>query len=59
MTQKSIKFNDFSIVTLKGNNYKTNVCLIAKSKSVDRMKKSYLSQKRCLLQILTSNTSDN
>ena len=59
MTQKSIKFNDFSIVTLKGNNYKTNVCLIAKSKSEEKKKKSYLSQKRCLLQILTSNTSDN
>ena len=59
ITQKSINFNDFSIVTLKGNNYKTNVCLIAKSKSVDRMKKSYLSQKRYLLDILTSNTSDN
>ena len=58
-TQKSINFNDFAIVTLKGNNYKTNVCFIAKSESVDRMKKSCLSQKRYLLHIFIIMMSNN
>ena len=59
MTQKSINFNSFSIVTLKGNNYKINVCFIAKSESVDRMKKTYLSEKRYLLNILVIVMSNN
>ena len=59
MTQKSINFNSFSIVTLKGNNYKINVCFIARIESVDRMKKTYLSEKRYLLNILIIVTSNN
>ena len=59
MTQKSINFNDFAIITLKGDNYKTNVCFIAKSESVDRMKKSCLSQKRYLLHIFIIMMSNN
>ena len=59
MTQKSINFNNFSIVTLKGNDYKINVCFIAKTESVDRMKKTYVSEKRYLLNILIIVTSNN
>ena len=45
MTQKSMSFNDFAIVTIRRNYYKINIWSMSKSNTVYRMKKADLSEK--------------
>ena len=51
MTQKSMSFNDFVIVTVKGNDYRTNFWFTTKSKAVDRLENADLGEKSRLLRL--------
>ena len=51
MTQKSTSFNDFVIVTVKGNDYRTKFWFRTKSEVADRLKNADLSEKSTLLRL--------
>ena len=51
MTQKSTSFNDFVIVTVKGNDYRPNFWFTTKSDVADRLKNADLSEKSRLLRL--------
>ena len=55
MTQKSMSFNDFVIVTVKGSDYRTNFWFTTKSKAADRLKNADLGEKSRLLRLWEKN----
>ena len=45
MTQKSISFNEFGIVTVRRNNYIINFWYMTKNEAIDRIENSHISKK--------------
>ena len=45
MIQKSISFDDVTVVTVRGNYYKTNFWFVTKNGAADGMKNTDLSEK--------------
>ena len=48
--QKAINFNDFAIVSIKGNDHRIHFWYISKDDAINIMKNSSLNEKRELLQ---------
>ena len=50
LMQKAINFNDFAIVSIKGNDHRIHFWYISKDDAINIMKNSSLNEKRELLQ---------
>lgn len=59
MTQKSMSFNDFTMVAIRRNDYRINFWFITKSEDVDRKRNSSLSEKMWTTKIIKKYRSEN